>query len=243
MDLGNRRVVRAPHGDGGVRLETEGGLQFLDGTEDVDGLSFGQHACSVSALTPIVNTLTQAPANVRGMGKKLATRAKMARTRAGFAKESQAATAIGCSRPLVISWENGAAVSVGGKYLLPAARAYKVNPRWLTLETDDDGYPWVEAEPSSGREDASNLLRPDPAIMASAYGTALYYAGMANKRLFLTDPRHMTFVCEIYSLLARGEGVLPGDPHTDALSASMERLPNFTGESTNAASKQHRTRR
>lgn len=73
--------------------------------------------------------------------KTLAQRARLARERAGYTNEAAAAKAIGCSRTLVISWETDAK-SIGGKYLLSAARAYKVDPAWLRLETDKDGFPW-----------------------------------------------------------------------------------------------------
>lgn len=103
---------------------------------------------SVSPLTENVNSLTGPACKVPDMpAKTLAERAAYARRRAGFLKESDAAKAIGCSRTLVISWEDGNAKSIGGKYLVAAARAYKVRPEWLTLSTDDDGYPWVATQP------------------------------------------------------------------------------------------------
>ncbi|WP_460821529.1 LexA family transcriptional regulator [Lysobacter olei] len=74
--------------------------------------------------------------------QELAVRTKKARIRAGFTKEKDAAAAIGCSRPLVIRWEAGEAHSIGGKYLMEAARVYRVRPEWLALTSDDDGYPW-----------------------------------------------------------------------------------------------------
>ena len=64
----------------------------------------------------------------------------MARTRAGFKREADAAKAIGCSRTLVIRWETDAQ-SIGQKYLLPAARAYQVRAEWLAMQSDDDGFP------------------------------------------------------------------------------------------------------
>lgn len=185
------------------------------------------------------------------MGTKLANRAKAARVRAGFKRESDAAKAIGCSRPLVIRWENGEADSIGGKYLLAAARAYRVNPAWLSLETADDGFPWDSAtpvslpnEPLSGSEKLTHAVRPDAAMMAAAYQAAVIYGDHVKKVLFFTDARHMEFVCALYELLAQGEGVLPGERHADAMLAFAEQLPQLTGEPTNVVPKQqHRARR
>lgn len=70
-----------------------------------------------------------------------AQRVTMARHRVGMTM-AQAAELIGCSRPLLAQWESGRSKSLGGKYLLGAARAYKVNPEWLAELTDEDGYPW-----------------------------------------------------------------------------------------------------
>jgi phage repressor protein C with HTH and peptisase S24 domain len=100
-------------------------------------------------LTEKVNPLTALLGKLSDMTPKdLAERAKTARIRAGYAKESDAAKAIGCSRPLVIRWESGEAKSIGS-YLLAAARAYKVRPQWLTLESDNDGWPWLPEGSSS----------------------------------------------------------------------------------------------
>lgn len=93
-------------------------------------------------LTDKVNTLTESLRKLPDMKRDdLAHRAKMARIRAGFAKESDAAKAIGCSRPLVIRWESGEAKAIGTKNLLPAARIYRVRPEWLAMESSDDGFP------------------------------------------------------------------------------------------------------
>ncbi|XQA72094.1 XRE family transcriptional regulator [Xanthomonas sacchari] len=71
-------------------------------------------------------------------------RARLARQRSGLTMV-EAAKLIGCSRPLLAQWESGRSKSIGGKYLLAAAKAYRVNPEWLAEMTDDDGYPWVAA--------------------------------------------------------------------------------------------------
>ena len=75
-----------------------------------------------------VNPLTKRVCKLPDMPRlTLAQRARMARIRAGFKREIDAAAAIGCSRPLVIRWETDA-LSIGQKYLLAAARDYKVRP-------------------------------------------------------------------------------------------------------------------
>lgn len=70
----------------------------------------------------------------------LHARARLARERAGFSV-NEAAKEIGCSRTLIISWETDAK-SIGGTYLIAASKKYKVDPEWLQMEVDDDGYPW-----------------------------------------------------------------------------------------------------
>lgn len=85
------------------------------------------------------------------MTETLAERARSARIRAGFRTEADAAKAIGCSRPLVIAWEKGDVKSIGGKYLTAAARAYRVRPEYLAMQSDTDGFPWSDcARPVSG---------------------------------------------------------------------------------------------
>lgn len=170
------------------------------------------------------------------MGTKLANRARKARERAGFEKESQAAKAIGCSRPLVISWENGQAGSIGAKYLLAAARAYKVRPEWLSLQTDDDGYPWQAPQSQDDEQLRSNPLRPDPTMMAAAYEVALYHFGVARLVAFFHRPEHMEVVCEAYRLLAAGvQDLRPGADHADSLTALVHRLSDATGGARNVS--------
>lgn len=78
----------------------------------------------------------------------LKDRALRARIQAGFDDPGKAAKAIGCSRTLVVSWEDGSAKSIGGKYLLRAARAYRVRPEWLGDGEGSDGWPFLgEAVP------------------------------------------------------------------------------------------------
>lgn len=94
-------------------------------------------------LTTKVKTLTGAACQSADMDKdQLAENAKFARVRAGFTTEIEASRAIGCSRTLIISWENGTGSIKGSKYQMAAAMAYKVRPRWLTDGEGDDGYPF-----------------------------------------------------------------------------------------------------
>jgi transcriptional regulator with XRE-family HTH domain len=96
----------------------------------------------------------------------LSDRARSARLRAGFDNEAAAAQAIGCSRTLVISWENGSAKSIGGKYLLAAARAYQVRPEWLTDGSEKDGYPWGE---KAAPPHHSQSVRLEPTMIAETH--------------------------------------------------------------------------
>ena len=92
----------------------------------------------------LVNTLTAPACKFSDMPHRtLADRARFARERAGYEREMDAAKAIGCSRPLVISWEDGSAKSIGAKYLLDAARVYRVDPAWLRMDTNKDSFPWT----------------------------------------------------------------------------------------------------
>ncbi|HHW4685780.1 MAG TPA: S24 family peptidase [Xylella sp.] len=101
-------------------------------------------------MTTNVNTLTSKNCNFPDM-LTLNERTKFARIRAGFSTPQAAAKAIGCSRTTVIRWEDDpAAVSIGSKYLIATANAYKVRPEWLMMELDEDGYPF-EGAPSKYR--------------------------------------------------------------------------------------------
>lgn len=109
---------------------------------------------SVRPLTLFVNPLTSSDCKVPDMAKEqLKDRARAARERAEFDDPGKAAARIGCSRTLVISWEDGSAKSIGGKYLLAAARAYRVRPEWLATGEGKDGFPFDEdAAPARGGE-------------------------------------------------------------------------------------------
>lgn len=206
MNLGDEL---APHGDRGVGLQPESGLQILDRSEQRDCLAFGNHAPSVRPMTLNVNTMTDGIATVCQMGKKLADRARAARLRAGFPKESDAAKAIGCGRTTVIRWETDAD-SIGSRYLLAAAKAYRVRPEWLTLETDEDGYPWTDKLTASSRP----AERPAPSQPASqsartsSFTLALQLAAEAldQQGLTLPPPKYNELVVLIADLL---EGELP----------------------------------
>ena len=100
----------------------------------------------------------------------LPDRCKFARERVHLSHQA-AADAIGCARPTVIRWEVDAR-SVSSRYLHAAARAYKVRPEWLSMDSADDGYPWAPIESGkvtagyhvadSGRWD--DYLRADPHV-------------------------------------------------------------------------------
>lgn len=89
---------------------------------------------------------------------KIAANAQMARTRAGFDTHKAAAKKIGCARTLVLAWEAGTAALKGSKYLLDAAKAYKVRPEWLAKDEGEDGYPWSESGESV------TITEPDPPL-------------------------------------------------------------------------------
>lgn len=141
----------------------------------------------------IVNTLTAVKCNVPDMPPRtLQERAKFARLRAGYSLPQQAADAIGCSRPLVLAWESGAAKSIGSKYLLEAARAYKVRPEWLNLESDDDGFPWSPervSEPTVSYAPSSQSPQPEFEKMASAvYLLREYLEIVGDPPEWVSDP-------------------------------------------------------
>lgn len=73
-------------------------------------------------------------------------RLRLARERMKL-KPHEAAKAIGCSRPTIVRWEKDAS-SVGSEFLLEVAKTYKVRPEWLTMRSDDDGYPYDPNEKS-----------------------------------------------------------------------------------------------
>lgn len=131
----------------------------------------------------------------------------------------------------------------------PQARNMKHATARLIERVCDRPEGWLDVERSKSErtsrdgEIQSAPVRPDASMMSKAYTTALIYSGLAERKLYLWDARHMDLVCEIYGLLARGEGVLPGEAHTSALTAFARRIPNITGGSINAVQKEHRAKR
>lgn len=89
---------------------------------------------------------------------KISANAKMARIRAGFKIPKDAARAIGCPRTLVWAWEHGKSNPGASKYLLRAAKKYRVRPDWLAKDEGEDGYPWSE----SG--ELITITEPDPPL-------------------------------------------------------------------------------
>lgn len=159
-----------------------------------------------------VNTLTRPKCTVRAMRKSLQERARFARLRAGFRLPQDAADAIGCSRPLVLAWENGSAKSIGGKYLLPVAKAYKVRPEWLTLNADDDGFPFTAAEPISKPAaqgiPLSQIGRPDPHILHEAVTLLLFDLDHGGPR---SARSASSLLQELYDRIAAAGGQLPAE--------------------------------
>lgn len=186
------------------------------------------------------------------MGSKLATRARQARIRAGFARESDAAKVIGCSRPTVIRWETDAD-SIGGKYLLAAARAYKVRPEWLSLETDHDGYPWSPAHTpehgknltlqpqneTKGPSDASHFLRPDPIIVrqANMFLTIKFAEANVDDLLFDLD-KHAELFSLAYSWLSNRSDRAGLAELTRAVNEVLERGRNEHGDRSSGGVRQ-----
>lgn len=215
VGLGDR-LPGGPHDDAGVRLQAESGLEFLSAAEEANRLLFGDvHGASVRPLTVNVNTLTKGPRSVHAMRKSLMDRARFARLRAGFRLPQDAAEAIGCSRPLVLSWENGSAKSIGGKFLLAVAKAYRVDPAWLTLEADADGFPYEPAEPVSPPSesgtvsaDSAKLPRLDPVTLRMALDLLAFDEDQAGA---YSPMRQAARLSEIYSRVAADGGVRLSD--------------------------------
>ena len=147
--------------------------------------------------------------------RDLAARATKARLRAGFAKPADAAKAIGCSRPLVIRWESGDAQSIGQKYLLPAARAYRVRPEWLTLESDDDGFPWTgSAEAPRASADKKNKVAEHHASYevrpeADSLRKALEITDrvLAKAKVSVTAEARADITLALYDMICEGQGI------------------------------------
>lgn len=100
---------------------------------------------------------------------KISANAAMARKRAGFRIPKDAAKTIGCPRTLVWAWEHGKSNPGASKYLLRAAKAYRVRPDWLAKGEGEDGYPWSE----SGKPVMSAELDPPLDMRIEALDTVL----------------------------------------------------------------------
>jgi phage repressor protein C with HTH and peptisase S24 domain len=99
-------------------------------------------SASVSLLTDNVNTLASTGGSLDVMKlTSLRDRTRYARNRADLT-QLEAAAAIGCARATIANWESDQTTGISGEYLLPAAKVYRVRPEWLSMETDDDGWPW-----------------------------------------------------------------------------------------------------
>lgn len=113
-----------------------------------------------------------------------AENAATARARAGFKTHEAAAKAIGCSRTLVLAWEKGDAAIKDSKFLLNAARAYRVRPRWLAEGEGSDGYPWSDSDaPHPAAAEPLIPALPDDLpllVQALSYSQALLAQALAS---------------------------------------------------------------
>jgi len=84
----------------------------------------------------------------------------------------------------------------------------------------------------------SQVLRPDPAILLTAYSYAHYGLGMysEDKELDLTQLPDCICLADIYALLFRGNGVLPGGENSSELKAVIEQRTQRTGGSNGGES-------
>ena len=111
-----------------------------------------------------------------------------------------------------MAWESGAAKSIGSTYLLAAAQAYRVRPEWLTLESDDDGYPWQPVNRLTKRgtksqpETDSQLTRPDPATLHEAVTLLLFDLDHGGPRSARTAT---ALLLDLYDRIAAAGGQLP----------------------------------
>lgn len=140
------------------------------------------------------------------MPASLAERALLARRRAGFRSQEAAAKAIGCSRGTVAMWESSGTQRIE-EYLNAAARAYKVNPDWLDLLTDDDGYPWAAGQ------SVSNVVplrvgEPDPSqpVLQTRLIKALQLVleELDGRGLDLPIPKRAAMIESVYEMLGEG---------------------------------------
>lgn len=130
---------------------------------------------------------------------EIAANAKMARTRAGFETQDAAAKAIGCARTLVLAWEAGTAALKGSKYLLDAAKAYRVRPEWLADGDAPDGYPW----------NASATERPQRVIPDFQTDVALALEALGRSQAYIAQALAATIPTAAREILASLDSRLP----------------------------------
>lgn len=73
-------------------------------------------------------------------------------------------------------------------------------------------------------EPTSQILRPDAAKMAAAYGAVLAYGGLLGVQVIALDPKHMEVICLAYERLMLGEKILPLDGGNVAVEEAVKQL-------------------
>lgn len=143
---------------------------------------------------------------------QIAANAKMARIRAGYATHEAAAKAIGCSRTLVLSWENQKAPTPikGSQFLLDAARAYRVRPEWLADGEGPDGFP-VSAS-------ASAQSAPTPAAQSEL---AKGLEALARSQAYMAQALAATIPTAAREVLAALDTRMPQDLRETAYMAAL----------------------
>lgn len=119
----------------------------------------------------------------------------------------------------------------------------KTNMEWLMYGVGKpERFSGVNEPPPNYAVGNSQVLRPDPAILLTAYSYAHYGLGMysEDKELDLTQLPDCICLADIYALLFRGNGVLPGGENSSELKAVIEQRMQRTrgangGESTRDA--------
>jgi transcriptional regulator with XRE-family HTH domain len=170
----------------------------------------------------------------------------MARLRARFETEAAAAAAIGCSRPLVIAWEKGDAKSIGGKYLLAAARAYRVRPEWLKDGTGPDGFPWGD---ETSVQSQSQTMQLDQEIVESAHQGLIEMYKKADRVYPMEDVARFVHLYQKLALRKAGAsdaelyGVDLSDDINPPQGATSERMAGVPSKGTHKGDVARRVRR
>lgn len=140
--------------------------------------------------------------------------AKWARLRAGLFKPIDAAKEIGCSRTLVLAWEDASATLRGSGYLLDAARAYGVSPNLLAY---GDG-----AETPAERPDAATEAVP---ITATQTDLARGLEAVVRLQTYLSQALAATIPTAAREVLAAVDTRMPQDlretPYTQAIRTAI----------------------